>query len=94
MPTIELDAANDSPRSVEETNIEISGIGFEPGTSVNIELIFGSKRLTHLLDVEADGSFEWLTSLNPKLNCGAGVRAVVKGADGTEVEADAEVFCP
>lgn len=87
-----VNAGNDSPRPVKSTGISVGGEGFLPGSVVNITIDKGSRRGT--ATVAPDGSFEWNVSIRPPLNCNAGVTATIHGADGIELSAEGEVFCP
>ena len=93
-PTVTLDAGNDERGPNPPTLIGVSGSDFPPGSAVNISVSAGSRRLGGPANVRADGSFDWSATIRPKLGCDTHVDAVVHGADGIEVTAEAKVFCP
>ena len=91
MPTVNVNAGNDGPRSrPPATDISVLGSDFPPGTVVNIKA--AGRRGT--ARVEADGHFDWGVSVRPPLGCGSTVQAVVHGSDGIVVEGQGDVFCP
>jgi hypothetical protein len=95
MPTVEVDAGNDGPPSRRATDVNVAGLGFPPGTTVNIKVTSGAARaLRGTAPVRADGSFEWSASFRPKLACQASVTAVTHGSDGIQATGSTDVFCP
>jgi hypothetical protein len=94
MPKVTLDAGNDVPGPNRPTSIGVTGQGFPPGSAVNIKVFAGKRPLAGSAQVRTDGSFDWSATARPRLKCNASVSAVVHGADGIEIKADATVFCP
>jgi hypothetical protein len=93
MPTVGIDAGNDTPGPNRPTSIGVFGSDFPPGTAVNIKVDAG-KVLRGTANVRADGSFDWSATVRPKLACNSSVSVVVHGSDGVEVSAQTDVFCP
>jgi hypothetical protein len=96
MATVNLDASNEVPISHRVTLVGVTGEGFTPFSQVNIG-VFGTGRrvLGHaLVEVKADGRFDWGSSVRPQRPCGSTMSVVVHDQDGTEADAVAEVFCP
>jgi hypothetical protein len=98
MPTISFAAGNDKatdpvqPR--QGTTVQVTGEGFRPLAEVDIRVVDqnGDGALAHAVTgVSAEGSFRWIQNISER-SCFHRLLAVVS-ADGTELTANAKVFC-